>query len=211
MMLRASPILMITEPRANCCSVALLDQPLDRSSLIEQMDKKDDDPNAAASPEPNVFRGPPLEEGTAAAKENEEDEEKVGEDDDEESDPDWNRIVCYSQLYNSSSSAVRCGLEALSNSDPPVLPPHGANSPSGTCAVVNETGMVWKDLPSSKKFVFDYEKFPDQSTKTVYLWRHLGRGNTGQAFLACNSSGRACVAKFYLLDEPTLHRKTNAE
>jgi hypothetical protein len=180
------------------------------------MQKKDDDPNAATSPEPKVFREPPLEECTAAAKEDGEEDEKVEEEDDEESDPDWNRIVCYSQVFKPENKiqalvlAVRCGLEALSKSDAPVLPPHGA-SPSGACAVVNETGMVWKDLPSSKNFAFDYETFPDPSTNTFYLWRHLGRGNTGQAFLACNSSGRACVAKFYLIDELASHRDTKAE
>eukprot|EP00978_Attheya_sp_CCMP212_P046632 scaffold402615_cov39-Attheya_sp.AAC.1 len=112
-------------------TAAALDQPLDRS-LIDQMVKKDDDPNAAPSKEPKVSRGPPLEEGTAAAKEDEEDEEKIGEEDDEESDPDWNRIVCYSQVFEPENMiqalvlAVRCGLEALNNSDPPVLHPHGA-------------------------------------------------------------------------------------
>ena len=193
-------------------TAAALDEPLDRS-LIDKMEKKGDDPNAATSPEPKVFREPPLEEGTAAANE---DEENAEEEEDEESDPDWKRIVCYSQVFGPENMiqalvlAVRCGLEARSKSDPPVLPPHGA-SLSGACAVVNETGMVWKDLPSSKNFAIDYKNFPDPSTNTFYLWRHLGRGNTGQAFLACNSSGRACVAKFYFLDMPTLHRATNAQ
>ena len=183
-----------------------LDQPLDRS-CIDQMKKKQDDMNAATSPEPKVFRGPLLDEGSAPVEEDE---------DMDENDPDWNRTVCYSQVFEPENMiqalvlAVRCGLEALSKSDPPALPPQGGR-PSGVCAVVNETGMVWKDLPTSKHFAFDYEQFPDPSTKMFYLWRHLGRGSKGQAFLACNSSGRACAAKFYLLDEPTLHRETNKE
>jgi hypothetical protein len=58
-----------------------------------------------------------------------------------------------------------------------------------------------------KKATWNYQGIPQG--EIFYVWKALGRGATGQAFLACDSKGAACVLKFYLYDD-TLLRKLEA-
>jgi Family of unknown function (DUF5898) len=180
---------------------------LDRS-LIDQLSRTED---IDSSPDAKANRVLHCDEED---RDQEEDNEKNEEEDKEEEVSGYAREVYYSQMFGPENMiqalvlAVRCGLELLSNSTQRDLPRPGGHA-SGACAVVNENGLVWRDLPST--LAFDYNTFPGPTTSYFYLWRHLGRGNKGQAFLACNSTGRTCVTKFYLLDDLTLHRQTNAQ
>jgi hypothetical protein len=196
-----------------------LNESLDRS-LIDQLSRTEDVDEIDSCPDPKANRVLHCDEEDRDLEEDdekneEEDDEKTEEEDkEEEEDSEYAREVYYSQIFGPENMiqalvlAVRCGLESLRNSTQRDLPRQGGHA-SGACAVVNENGMVWRDLPST--LAFDYNTFPGPTTSFFYLWRHLGRGKKGQAFLACNSTGRACVAKFYLLDDPTLHRQTNAQ
>jgi len=100
--------------------------------------------------------------------------------------------------------AVRCAIESLNLSEEKDVPLNGGGA-TGACALVNETGLFWTNLPSAVKF--DYYNFPASSSKLFYLWKDLGRGSKGRVFLACNSAGKACAAKFFLLDQTLLHRQ----
>ena len=134
-------------------------------------------------------------------------EESDGGNDDED---DWNRSVFYTQTFGREVAmkalvlAIRCGLEAVAKSDPRNAPTNGASAP-GTCAMVNEHGLVYTNIPEAIKF--NYHGFPSANTKIMYLWRDIGRGSKGRVFLACNSSGRACAVKFFLIDYNTYHRR----
>ena len=129
---------------------------------------------------------------------------------DEDEDGDWDRVVLYSQVFDRTEAikalilAIRCGIESALCSEARPLPTHG-DIVKGSFARVNEKGMVWANLPSD--FVIDYWSFPTMGSQSFYLLRNLGRGSSGRAFLACNSAGKACVAKFFLLDLDTLHRQ----
>ena len=76
--------------------------------------------------------------------------------------------------------------------------------PKGSCAKADATGFVWTNMPG--KIKFNCDAFPGKSTKMMYLWRDLGRGSKGRVFLACNSSGKACAVKFFLINYGTFHR-----
>lgn len=83
------------------------------------------------------------------------------------------------------------------------VPLHGANA-RGTCGMVNSTGFCWVNFPPT--ISFDYKNIPGAGTERLYLWRDLGRGSKGRAFLACNSTGKAYAVKFFLIDYDTFHR-----
>jgi hypothetical protein len=129
----------------------------------------------------------------------------LDEDQDDPFDGEWfPRKVCYSPIFGPQKIipalvlALRCGFESLLTAKKKELPNQNGGV-QGTCAYVDEKALLWTDIPTSIRF--NYTKFPGPSTKKFYLWTSLGRGSTGQAFLACNSSGNVCVAKFFLLDE----------
>lgn len=130
-------------------------------------------------------------------------------DSDNSDDGDWKRTLCYSNvvgrvdMLKSVILAIRCGIRSCMQSSRLPLPLQGT-SPSHSCACVNQNGMVWCDLPSS--VVIDYHSSPSARTDRFYLLRDLGKGRSGRAFLACNSGGKALVAKFFLLKNNDAHR-----
>jgi hypothetical protein len=135
-------------------------------------------------------------------------------DDDDDDDGEWDRIVIYTQTFGRKDAmkalvlAIRCGLESVALGAPRNIP-MGGETAVGTCAKVNETGFVWTSIPGTIKF--NYDNFPGNTTKMMYLWRDLGRGSKGRVFLACNASGRACAVKFFLIDYNTYHRQTGTQ
>ena len=143
-----------------------------------------------------------------------EDGEEWSSDDDDDSE--WDRKVMYTQSFGRKEAmsalvlAIRCGLEVMALGSPRNVPKDG-EAAVGTCAKVNKTGFVWTNIPGSMKF--NYHDFPEDRTEMMYLWRDLGRGSKGRVFLACNTSGRACAVKFFLIDYNTCHRQkgTTAE
>lgn len=132
------------------------------------------------------------------------------ESDDDDDDDDWNRSIFYTQTFGREAAmkalvlAIRCGLEAVARSEPRNAPLNGASA-QGSCAMVNEHGLVYTNIPEAIKF--NYRGIPSANTKIMYLWRDIGRGSKGRVFLACNSSGRACAVKFFLIDYNTYHRR----
>lgn len=128
-------------------------------------------------------------------------------------DPTCDREVMYTPTFSGRDAmkglmlAIRCGLVSLNESDGRDNPAHGSSA-VGSCALVNATGLFWTNLPSTIKF--DYYTFPGRATSIFYLWKDLGKGIKGQVFLACNSAGKVCAAKFFLLDLPLLHRTEGA-
>ena len=134
-------------------------------------------------------------------------------DDDSEEDPDYDREVMYTPSFFGRDAikgiilAVRCAIESLYTSEEKDVPLNGEGA-TGACALVNRTGLFWTNLPAEVNF--DYYKFPAPSSKVFYLWKDLGRGSKGRVFLACNSTGKTCAAKFYLLDQALLHRQEDS-
>ena len=132
------------------------------------------------------------------------DDDDVNDDDD-----DWNRALWYSKvverddILKSLLLASRCGIKSCMSSPRVPLPLQG-DSPSLACIRVNETGMIWCDLPST--VVIDYHLFPGEPSDSFYLLRDLGKGSSGRAFLACNSGGKTVVAKFFLVRNNEAHR-----
>ena len=84
--------------------------------------------------------------------------------------------------------AGRCALEYVATSGPRDVPMYGANG-SGTCGMVNSTGLCWVDFPQT--ISFDYRNIPGAGTATLYLWRDLGRGSkrTNLSRLRLNGQG----------------------
>ena len=118
-------------------------------------------------------------------------------------DGDWNRCLYYSKVvarervFTALMFAVRCAIQSCIRSPPRHIPLQGS-TPNFARARVNENGMIWGDLPSNIKV--DYFTTPDKTTKSYYLLNDLGRGSNGRAYLICNSTGEACVAKFLIKD-----------
>ena len=131
-------------------------------------------------------------------------------DEDSDVDPSYEREVMYTRPFSGSNAmkgfilAVRCAIESLHVSEEKDVPLNGGGA-VGACALVNESGLFWTNLPPTVKF--DYYAFPPSSSKMFYLWKDLGRGSKGRVFLCCNSKGKACAAKFFLLDQSLLHRQ----
>ena len=106
-------------------------------------------------------------------------------DDDDDDDGEWDRIVIYTQTFGRKDAmkalvlAIRCGLESVALGAPRKIP-MGGETAVGTCAKVNETGFVWTSIPGTIKF--NYDNFPGNTTKMMYLWRDLGRGSKGRVF-----------------------------
>ena len=125
-------------------------------------------------------------------------------------DEDYSRAVIYTQPFHGTDImkalilAIRCGLESVARSQPRLIPMQGASA-DGTCVLVNEEGIVWTNLPS--KIRFRYDPLPGKTTQKLYLWQDLGRGAKGRVFLACNSQGKACAVKFYVIDDNLYHRQ----
>ena len=123
-------------------------------------------------------------------------------------DGDWNRCLFYSKIvarervFIALMFAVRCAIQSCMRSPPRHIPLQGS-TPNFARARVNENGMIWGDLPSNIKV--DYFTTPDKTTKSFYLLNDLGRGSNGRAYLICNSTGEACVAKFYLIKDSLAH------
>ena len=86
--------------------------------------------------------------------------------------------------------AIRCGLESVAKSEPRNVPMPGA-SVGGSCARVNTEGLVYGNMPTNIRL--SYKKFPERTTKMLYLWRDLGRGSKGRVFLACDAEGSVYV------------------
>ena len=166
------------------------------------------DNGSPASKLSRVLTGP---KGTSTSDVNLDTEEE--DDDDSESDTTFDREVMYTPTFSARNAmkglilAVRCAIESLNVSEEKDVPLNGGGA-TGACALVNETGLFWTNLPSAVKF--DYYNFPAPSSKLFYLWKDLGRGGTGRVFLACNSAGKACAAKFFLLDQTLLHRQEDS-
>ena len=143
----------------------------------------------------------------------EDDAGEDGHDDESDGDSTYAREVMYTpilfgrRVMDGLILAIRCAIESLMVSEEKDVPLNGSGS-TGACAVVNETGLFWTNLPSTVKF--DYYNFPPQSSKLFYLWKDLGRGSKGKVFLACNSAGKASAAKFFLLDQSLLHRQEDS-
>ena len=129
--------------------------------------------------------------------------------DDADDDDDWDRALWYSKvverdgILKSLLLAIRCGIKSCMSSPRVPLPLQG-DSPSLVCARVNETGMIWCDLPST--VVIDYHSFPGEQSDSFYLLRDLWKGSSGRAFLVCNSGGKTVVAKFFLVRNNEAHR-----
>jgi hypothetical protein len=131
------------------------------------------------------------------------------ESDDEEDCSYYPPSVCYSQTFKGKAIlpalvlALRCGFDSLATKQHRQLPAH-TFSAKGTCAYVNRTSLLWKDIPELIKF--DYSKFPGPSTKKYYLWANLGRGSTGRVFLACNTKGKVCAVNIFEKTTPRSQR-----
>ncbi|KAG7360014.1 hypothetical protein IV203_035112 [Nitzschia inconspicua] len=132
---------------------------------------------------------------------------------DAEKDPIYEREIIYTTTFSGRNAmkglilAIRCAIESLNVSQEKDVPLNGDGA-TGACALVNESGLCWTKLSSSVKF--DYYNFPPSSSKLFYLWKDLGRGSKGRVFLACNSTGKVCAAKFLLLDQTLLHRQEDS-
>jgi hypothetical protein len=95
--------------------------------------------------------------------------------------------------------AIRCGVKAAAARTFRALPSDGGMT-GGDCGMVHPTGLQWKRLSAST--VWKYNKTPEGNC--FFLWKDLGRGASGRAFLACDNKGRACVLKFFLYDDTAL-------
>ena len=141
-------------------------------------------------------------------------DDEGGDDEDSDEDENYKRAVVYTPTFHGTEImkalilAIRCGLESVARSQPRTVPKQGASA-NGTCALVNEEGIVWTNLPSTIRFTYD--QFPGSTTQKLYLWRDLGRGARGRVFLACNSQGKACAVKFYLIDDNLYHRQESPQ
>eukprot|EP00978_Attheya_sp_CCMP212_P047952 scaffold453107_cov51-Attheya_sp.AAC.2 len=89
--------------------------------------------------------------------------------------------------------ALRCAVEAAKEKSERKIPKHG-DSVSGTCALCYPEGVAWKNVMET---VIDCVAFPAQNTTKLFLWKDLGQGSSGRAFLAFSASGRACVVKLF--------------
>jgi hypothetical protein len=118
------------------------------------------------------------------------------------------REVCYSPIYKGKNIipllmiAIRCGANAAGARTSRALPSDGEKA-GGECGMVHATGLQWKKLSAST--VWKYNKTPEGNR--FFLWKDLGRGASGRAFLACDSKGAACVLKFFLYDDTVLRRQ----
>lgn len=147
---------------------------------------------------------------------NDDNDGDVDDDDDGNDDGEWECKVIYTQTSGRKDAmkalvlAIHCGLESMALGVPRNVP-MGGETAVGTCAKVNETNLVWTSIPGTIKF--NYDNFPGNTTKMLYLWRDLGRGREGRVFLACNAPGRACAVKFFLIDDynPYYHHQTGTK
>mmetsp|Transcript_2789 Transcript_2789/g.7812 ORF Transcript_2789/g.7812 Transcript_2789/m.7812 type:complete len:541 (-) Transcript_2789:32-1654(-) len=171
--------------------------------------------SAATSPQSKLNRVFAQNKPSAEACDNAVDMEDR--DDEEDSDDeDWDRAVIYTQTFCGEQAikalvlAIRCGLEAIAKSEPRNVP-MGGESVRGSCARVSATGLVWGNMRETLRF--HHSKFPGPTTRTLYLWRDLGRGSKGRVYLACNAEGSVCAVKFFLINDDTYHRQegTKAE
>jgi hypothetical protein len=132
--------------------------------------------------------------------------------DTEMEDSDIPRIVNYSPVYKEKNIvpllvlAIRCGIESSKARTRRQLPSHG-DSIGGECGMVHPDGLVWKRLPDST--TWNFQKVP--KLPTMFLWKDLGRGASGRAFLACDKKGNACVLKFFLFDDREVRRLEDEE
>jgi hypothetical protein len=118
--------------------------------------------------------------------------------------PSEDREVRYSPVFESNNIvralilALRCGIKAAQ--DHPMssrrLPNHGETM-GGECGLMDADGLEWKTLPNTK--AWNYQGVVRASK--LYLWKMIGHGATGRAYLACTSAGTACVLKFILFDD----------
>jgi hypothetical protein len=99
--------------------------------------------------------------------------------------------------------AIRCGVKAAAARTFRALPSDGGMA-GGDCGMVHPTGLQWKRLSAST--VWKYNKTPEGNC--FFLWKDLGRGASGRAFLACDIKGRACILKFFLYDDTVLRHQT---
>jgi hypothetical protein len=99
----------------------------------------------------------------------------------------------YDEALKATALALRCGFEAAKEKSERTLPKQG-DVITGTCALCHPTGVAWKKVPET---TIDYVSCPAPQTRQLYLWKDLGRGSSGRAFLAFNTSGRTCVVKFF--------------
>mmetsp|Transcript_15489 Transcript_15489/g.22443 ORF Transcript_15489/g.22443 Transcript_15489/m.22443 type:complete len:537 (-) Transcript_15489:350-1960(-) len=141
-------------------------------------------------------------------------EEENSDDDDDDDDDEYNRAVIYSQPFRGKEImkalllAIRCGLESVARSQPRTVPLEGGSA-RGSCVLVNDEGLVWTTMPETIHFT--YQQFPGKSTQKLYLWRDLGRGSKGRVFLACNTQGKACAVKFFIIDDNLYHRQESSK
>jgi hypothetical protein len=142
------------------------------------------------------------------------DDIEIEEEDADDGDEEYSRAVIYSQPFRGKEImkalllAIRCGLESVARSEPRTGPLEGGSA-SGSCALVNDEGLVWTTMPETINFT--YQQFPRKSTQKLYLWRDLGRGSKGRAFLACNTQGKACAVKFFIIDDNLYHRQESSK
>jgi hypothetical protein len=128
-------------------------------------------------------------------------------DDDSEGDPTYNREVMYTPTFSGRDAikglilAVRCAIESLNVrvSEEKDVPLNGGGA-TGACALVNETGLFWTNLPSAVNF--EYHNFPASSSKLFYLWKDLGRGEQRSGVLGLQFSGKGlCSQVFFFLSK----------
>jgi hypothetical protein len=126
---------------------------------------------------------------------------------------DFPRKILYSTKYRYDESlkamvlVLRCAVQAAKEKSERKIPKHG-DSVSGTCALCYPEGVAWKKV---KETVIDFVAGPAHNTTKLFLWKDLGRGSSGRAFLAFSTSGRACVVKFFHYKRAELPDDSDAE
>jgi hypothetical protein len=96
------------------------------------------------------------------------------------------REVYYSPVYTGKNIipllmiAIRCGAKAAAALISRALPSDGEKA-GGECAMVHATGLEWKKLSAST--VWKYNQTPEGNR--FFLWKDLGRGASGRAFIPC--------------------------
>jgi hypothetical protein len=122
-------------------------------------------------------------------------------------------VLHYSRVYGRKNAlaalilALRCGMKAAENRPAPRrLPDHGEVM-GGNCGQMDESGMEWTKLPDTT--VWDYQGVA--RSKKLFLWKAIGSGASGRAFLACSSAGKACVLKFVLYDDRAVSSVPDAD
>jgi hypothetical protein len=123
------------------------------------------------------------------------------------------RQLKYSSVYKNKNAlaalilALRCGMRAAEHRPTPRRLPNHGETMGGDCGQMNENGMEWKKLPETT--VWDYQGVA--RSKNLFLWKAIGQGASGRAFLACSSAGKACVLKFVIYDDSAVSRLPDAE